>query len=119
MSLMTSLKGTQLVKKRKQLVIIPILSPIEDIVPLVDGTHVEAESVDADELPLVVQDLEDDSELKRSWMMCPIHMRSVREGSRPQISRRPWSGRTLSAVMTLISDAEESGGSHLWPVGTD
>ena len=113
---MTSLKGTQLVKKRKQLVIIPILSPIEDIV---DGTHDEAESVDADELPPLVQALEDDSELKRSWMMCPIHMRSVREGSRPQISRRPWSGRTLSAVMTLISDAEESGGSHLWPVGTD
>ena len=61
--------------------IIPILPPIEDIVALVDGAHDEAESVDADdehvvqdeasELPPVVQALEDDSELKRSYMMCP------------------------------------------------
>ena len=78
-SLMTSPKGIQLVKKSTHLVGLPIPSPIEDMVPLVDGTHVEGENSGADEEHViqdeaserlealaVVQALEDDIERKRS-----------------------------------------------------
>ena len=85
-SLLRSLKGIQLVKKRNLLV---------DIVALVDGTHIEEEHSNADDARVIqdadseplqeAQALEDDSERKRSYLDdVPIQMKRIRKGSLPQ-----------------------------------
>ena len=44
------------VKKRKQLVSLPIHPPTEDVVPLGDGTHIEQENRDADDEHVILDE---------------------------------------------------------------